>query len=90
MNKVKQTQIGMKNHNIEAYLEMSLECYLSGKKIPNNAYEVTNYLGKKKGGCIYIQLICAPRVRANSTGLGNKRMDTLKLMPSSNQPNIRS
>ena len=45
MNKVKQTHIGMKNHNIETYLEMSLEDYLSGKKTSNDEYEITNYIG---------------------------------------------
>ena len=38
MNKVRQTHIGMKNHNIETYLEMSLEDYLSGKKTSNDDY----------------------------------------------------
>ena len=48
MNKVRQTHIGMKNHNIETYLEMSLEDYLSGKNTPNDEYEITNYIGKKE------------------------------------------
>ena len=48
MNKIKQTHIGMKNHNIETYLEMSLEDYLSGKKRSNDEYEITNYIGKKE------------------------------------------
>ena len=48
MNKIKQIHIGMKNHNIETYLEMSLEDYLSGKKRSNDEYEITNYIGKKE------------------------------------------
>ena len=48
MNKIKQIHIGMKNHNIETYLEMSLEDYLSGKKRSNDKYEITNYIGKKE------------------------------------------
>ena len=51
MNKVKQTQIGMKNHNIATYLEISLKDFISGKRTPNEEYEKTNYLGKKKVDC---------------------------------------
>ena len=51
MNKVKQTHIGMKNHNIATYLEISLKDFISGKQTPNEEYEKTNYLGKKKRGC---------------------------------------
>ena len=40
-------KIGMKNHNISKYLEMSLEDFLSGNKRSNDEYEVTNYLGGK-------------------------------------------
>ena len=42
------THIGMKNHNITTYLEMSLKDFISGKQRSNNEYEITNYLGKKK------------------------------------------
>ena len=38
-------KIGMKNHNISKYLEMSLEDFLSGHKRSNDEYEITNYLG---------------------------------------------
>ena len=38
-------KIGMKNHNIYKYLEMSLEDFLSGNKRSNDEYEITNYLG---------------------------------------------
>ena len=38
-------KIGMKNHNISKYLEMSLHDFLSGNKRSNDAYEITNYLG---------------------------------------------
>ena len=48
MNKIKQIHIGMKTHNIETYLEMSLEDYLSGKKRSIEEYEITNYIGKKE------------------------------------------
>ena len=48
MNKVKQTQIGMKNHNIATYLEISLIDFISGKQTPNDEYEITNYLGKSQ------------------------------------------
>ena len=40
--------IGMKNHNITTYLEMSLEDFISGKQRPNDEYEITNYLGKSQ------------------------------------------
>ena len=43
------THIGMKNHNIVTYLEMSLRDFISGKQRSNDEYEITNYLGKKKG-----------------------------------------
>ena len=39
--------IGMKNHNISKYLEMSLQDFLSGIKRGNDEYEITNYLGGK-------------------------------------------
>ena len=45
--------IGMKNHNITTYLEMSLEDFISGKQRPNDEYEITNYLGKKKAQAQY-------------------------------------
>ncbi len=48
MNKVKQTHIGMKNHNIATYLEISLKDFISGKQTPNDEYEITNYLGKSQ------------------------------------------
>ena len=38
-------KIGMKNHNISKYLEMSLEDFLSESKRSNDEYEITNYLG---------------------------------------------
>jgi len=38
-------KIGMKNHNISKYLEISLEDFLSGNKRSNDEYEITNYLG---------------------------------------------
>ena len=38
-------KIGMKNHNISKYLEMSLEDFLRGNKRSNDEYEITNYLG---------------------------------------------
>ena len=53
MNKVKQTQIGMKNHNIATYLEISLKDFISGKQRSNDEYEITNYLGKKKAQAQY-------------------------------------
>ena len=40
-------KIGMKNHNISKYLEMSLEDFLSGNKRSDDEYEITNYLGGK-------------------------------------------
>jgi len=40
-------KIGMKNHNISKYLEMSLHDFLSGNKRNNDEYEITNYLGGK-------------------------------------------
>ena len=48
MNKVKQTHIGMKNHNIATYLEISLKDFISGKQTPNDEYEITNYLSKSQ------------------------------------------
>ena len=48
MNKVKQTHIGMKNHNIATYLEISLKDYISGKQTPNYQYEINNYFGKSQ------------------------------------------
>ena len=47
MKKTAQTHIGMKNHNIEIYLRMSLEDFISGKNRPNEQYEITNYFRRK-------------------------------------------